>query len=526
MKKTAFDKIVVGFVILVVLIFSLLMIYSITIAQRSVLSERKTTMKNEISLLVDSSITEYQNGTIDNKTLYSDLQHTATTLDMEIWLTDDKSNIVFKSKASESEKSGSSDSSGSSSTGSKTDSLKNYVDSDDLKSAFCYENTLNGYFPSETLIMGQPLYSWNNYVGTIILASPMTFKQDIQTRMLSTTFVPFLSLMLIAMIALMLMSNSLLKPIREIIKTSKSYAQGNFNARVNVTANNEFGELARYMEEMADELSRSNEYRKSFISNISHDFRSPLTSIKGYIEAMLDGTIPLERHEKYLGIVLNEAQRLTKLTQGLLELNNFDSFDLQLDKSNFDIRDIITPTINTFEKRCKDKGIFLDSVFLTDNTVVYADRTKIQQVIYNLVDNAIKFTPEGRQIRVQVTEKDNKIFTSVKDEGVGIPKDAQKKVFERFYKTDPSRGKDKTGTGLGLAITKEIIKAHGEQITLTSEEGEGSEFVFSLPMKKDMQVPIKPVHVEQTEHHSEHHSDEGTDTHTIKSSGKFKIKDS
>lgn len=422
MKKTAFDKIVVGFVILVVLIFSLLMIYSITIAQKSVLSERKATMKNEISLLVDSSITEYQNGTIDNKTLYSDLQHTATTLDMEIWLTDDKSNIVFKSQASESEKSGSSDSSGSSSTGSKSDSLKNYVDSDDLKSAFCYENTLNGYFPSETLIMGQPLYSWNNYVGTIILASPMTFKQDIQTRMLSTTFVPFLSLMLIAMIALMLMSNSLLKPIREIIKTSKSYAQGNFNARVNVTANNEFGELARYMEEMADELSRSNEYRKSFISNISHDFRSPLTSIKGYIEAMLDGTIPLERHEKYLGIVLNEAQRLTKLTQGLLELNNFDSFDLQLDKSNFDIRDIITPTVNTFEKRCQDRGIFLDSVFLTDNTIVYADRTKIQQVIYNLVDNAIKFTPAGRQIRVQVTEKDNKIFISVKDEGVGIPR--------------------------------------------------------------------------------------------------------
>lgn len=523
MKKTAFDKIVVGFVILVVLIFSLLMIYSIAIAQKSVLSERKATMKNEISLLVDSSITEYQNGTIDNKTLYSDLQHTATTLDMEIWLTDDKSNIVFKSQASESEKSDSSDSSGSSSTGSKSDSLKNYVDSDDLKSAFCYENTLNGYFPSETLIMGQPLYSWNNYVGTIILASPMTFKQDIQTRMLSTTFVPFLSLMLIAMIALMLMSNSLLKPIREIIKTSKSYAQGNFNARVNVTANNEFGELARYMEEMADELSRSNEYRKSFISNISHDFRSPLTSIKGYIEAMLDGTIPLERHEKYLGIVLNEAQRLTKLTQGLLELNNFDSFDLQLDKSNFDIRDIITPTVNTFEKRCQDRGIFLESIFLTDNTIVYADRTKIQQVIYNLVDNAIKFTPEGRQIRVQVTEKDNKIFTSVKDEGVGIPKDAQKKVFERFYKTDPSRGKDKTGTGLGLAITKEIIKAHGEQITLTSEEGKGSEFIFSLPKEKDMLVPIKPVHIESR---NEGYSEADTSSPSIKSNGKFRIKDS
>lgn len=520
MKKTAFDKIVVGFVVLVVLIFALLMVYSISTTQNSVLSERKSSMKKEITLLADGPITEYINNTIDSKTLYSELQSAADTLDVGIWLTDSSSNIVFRSTLSDSGKSSDDD---SSSAGTKTDSLKKYVeDQDDLRSAFCYEDTFNGYFPSDTLVIGQPLYSWNNYMGTIILTSPMTFKQDIRSRMLSTTFVPFLILMLIAMIALMLMSNSLLKPIREIIKTSKSYAQGNFNARVNVTANNEFGELARYMEEMADELSRSNEYRKSFISNISHDFRSPLTSIKGYIEAMLDGTIPLERHEKYLGIVLNEAQRLTKLTQGLLELNNFDSFDLQLDKSNFDIRDIITPTINTFEKRCKDRGIFLDSIFLTDNTIVYADRTKIQQVIYNLVDNAIKFTPEGRQIRVQVTEKDNKIFTSVKDEGVGIPKDAQKKVFERFYKTDPSRGKDKTGTGLGLAITKEIIKAHGEQITLTSEEGEGSEFVFSLPMKKDMQVPIKPVHVE----HTEHHSDESSDTPAIKSSGKFRIKDS
>ena len=359
MKKTAFDKIVVGFVILVVLIFSLLMVYSIWTTQNSVLSERKSTMKKEITMIADGAMTDYSNKTIDTLQLYRELQHAADTLDMGIWLTDDNGNIVFRSGNSQSSSDGNTKNGSTSSAVKRTDNLKSYVKYDDLLTSFCYEDTFGGYFSEDTLVIGQPLYSWNNYIGTIILTSPMTFKQDIRSRMLSTTFVPFLILMLIAMIALMLMSNSLLKPIREIIKTSKSYAQGNFNARVNVTAKNEFGELARYMEEMADELSRSNEYRKSFISNISHDFRSPLTSIKGYIEAMLDGTIPLEKHEKYLGIVLNEAQRLTKLTQGLLELNNFDSFDLQLDKSNFDIRDIITPTINTFEKRCNDRGIFL-----------------------------------------------------------------------------------------------------------------------------------------------------------------------
>lgn len=151
--------------------------------------------------------------------------------------------------------------------------------------------------------------------------------------------------------------------------------------------------------------------------------------------------------------------------------------------------------------------------------MVYADRTKIQQVIYNLVDNAIKFTPEGRSITVQVTEKNDKIYTSVKDEGVGIPKESLKKVFDRFYKTDPSRGKDKTGTGLGLAITKEIIKAHGEHITLTSEMGEGSEFIFSLPKQKDMVVPIKPVHIKK-----EHQEPSTADTQSSENHSKFKIK--
>lgn len=498
MKKTAFDKIVVGFVVFVVLIFSFLMIYSISTMQSSVENEKISTMKSEISVLANGVISDYSNKLTDEEGLFSGLSSTADIFGNSVWLTDGEGNVIFRSddyKAEKSDDKDTADTAIKKDQVEKNDKLSLYTGDELAYTSFTIRGTFGGYFPEDMLVIGQPLYSWNQYMGTVVICTPMTFKQDILARMLSTTFVPFLVLMLLSMIALMLMSNSLLKPIREIIKTSKSYAQGNFNARVNVTAKNEFGELARYMEEMADDLSRSNEYRKSFISNISHDFRSPLTSIKGYIEAMLDGTIPLERHEKYLGIVLSEAQRLTKLTQSLLELNNFDSFDLQLDKSNFDIRDIITPTINTFEKRCKDRDIRLTGIFLTDNTIVYADRTKIQQVIYNLVDNAIKFTPEGRQIRVQVTEKNDKIYISVKDEGVGIPKESQKKVFDRFYKTDPSRGKDKTGTGLGLAITKEIIKAHGEQITLESEEGKGSEFMFSLPKEKDMIVPIKPVHI-------------------------------
>lgn len=498
MKKTVFDKIVVGFVFLVVIIFTVLVLLTIYNTQKNIMERTTTDLKNKSKLIANTTVADYLYHGLENSEFQKILDNDAETLDCYIWFSDTDGNIIYISD--------------NSAENNPPTHISECIDPGIEHTFFTTTGSFGNFFSSDVLSVGTPVYKDNRYAGLLILHTSLSFRNEIVRNIFSTTYTPFLVLVILALLALMSISNSILKPIREIIATSKSYAAGNFNARVNVSSKNEFGELARYMEEMADELSRSNEYRRTFISNISHDFRSPLTSIKGYIEAMLDGTIPPEKHEKYLTIVLNETKRLTKLTQGLLELNNFDSFDLQLDRSNFDLKSIITPTVNTFEGRCQDKGIYLRCIFLTDNTIVYADRTKIQQVIYNLVDNAIKFTPEGRQITIQVTEKNDKIYTSVKDEGVGIPKDALKKVFDRFYKTDPSRGKDKTGTGLGLAITKEIIKAHGEHITVESEVNEGSEFTFSLPMQKEMQVPIKPVHIKRRE-----------EQNTF-SNGKFRIK--
>lgn len=502
MKKTAFDKIVVGFVFIVVIIFSVLVFFTIRNTQNHLFERTETDIIGAGNMLTHNKVADYISGKMTLTEFSEYLNNAEETLCLDIWFANEDGELIISPflKQDQTEQ-----------TDKDTD-IKSYLSDNNQYVSFSKKSDMNGYYQEKMLCVGFPIYADGNYKGTLVLCHNLKFMKDVAVETLTSTYTPFLVLMIISLIALMGITNSMLKPLREIIRTSKSYAAGNFNARANISAKNEFGELAGYMAEMADELSKSNEYRKSFISNISHDFRSPLTSIKGYIEAMLDGTIPPDKHEKYLNIVLTETKRLTKLTQGLLELNNFDSFDLQLDKSNFDLKSIITPTINTFEGRCQDKGVYLKSVFLTDNTIVYADRTRIQQVIYNLVDNAIKFTPEGRQIIVQVTEKGDKIYTSVKDEGVGIPKESIKKVFDRFYKTDPSRGKDKTGTGLGLAITKEIIKAHGEQITLTSELGEGSEFIFSLPMQKEMQIPIKPVHIAKKEEPA------------ITSNGKFRIK--
>ena len=245
------------------------------------------------------------------------------------------------------------------------------------------------------------------------------------------------------------------------------------------------GYLAGTLNYMSGELNKLEEYQRNFIANVSHDFRSPLTSIKGYLEAIIDGTIPPEMYEKYLTRVISETERLTTLTQGMLTLNSLDSKGY-LSRSSFDINRVIKDTAASFEGTCGKKNINFELTFSDNIQMVYADLGKIQQVLYNLIDNAIKFSHPDSTIYIQTRIKNEKIFVSVKDTGIGIPKDSVKKVFDRFYKSDLSRGKDKKGTGLGLAIVKEIIQAHGENIDVVSTEGVGSEFIFSLPLATNL----------------------------------------
>ena len=277
-------------------------------------------------------------------------------------------------------------------------------------------------------------------------------------------------------------------PIRRIIHGADEYAAGNLNYKIPVESNDEIGYLAASMNYMAGELNNSGESQRKFISNISHDFRSPLTSIKGYVEAMLDGTIPPEMQERYLNVVLSETNRLTKLTKGLLTLNNFDDKGTYLELADFDINAIIRQTVETFRSLCWDKHISFQLTFEEESLYVNADVGKIQQVLYNLIDNATKFSHNDASIKIETSIKNEKVLISVKDSGIGIPAESIKKIWDRFYKTDLSRGKDKRGTGLGLAIVKEIIQAHNEHINVISTEGVGTEFIFTLPLaKKEVQ---------------------------------------
>jgi len=303
---------------------------------------------------------------------------------------------------------------------------------------------------------------------------------DLSETLLEPVYITILVIFVLSFSFLIAFHFFLYRPLRQITEVAQQYASGNLDYEIPVNSQDEMGYLSASLNYMSTQLRDMDDYQKKFIGNVSHDFRSPLTSIKGYLEAMADGTIPPEMQERYFKILLFETERLRDLTEDLLTLNEFDTKSLLLEYTTFDIHEVIKNTVDSFEGTCIQKQIFIELLLSSKAQYVTADKRKIQQVLYNLVDNAIKFSPNDSEIIIETREKNGKVFVSVKDNGIGIPKKSISKIWERFYKTDLSRGKDKKGTGLGLAIVKEIIQAHNENINVISTEGVGTEFTFSL----------------------------------------------
>ena len=324
--------------------------------------------------------------------------------------------------------------------------------------------------------------------GYVVINYPMESIMEKQEKIMLISYITLGIVFILSTIILIVFTDAVYIPLNQVTTAAEKYAEGDLKYTFDVNRTDEMGYLCAQLNYMANRLSEQEDNQKKFIANVSHDFRSPLTSIRGYLEAMVDGTIPPEMHDKYLSILLNETERLTKLTNSLLTLNNLNTTGMVLEITDFDINKVIKDTIETFEGTCKNKMLKVNLVLSGKELFVSADMTRIQQVLYNLIDNAIKFSDNEKTIKIETTEKNDTAFVSVKDEGIGIPKDSLKHIFDRFYKTDLSRGKDKKGTGLGLSITKEIIKAHHENINVISTEGVGTEFIFTLPKSKEEDI--------------------------------------
>ena len=487
MQHSILDRIYIAFLAILIVSFGVLIVFTSFMTRRSLVSEKRETLSNEAALIASQTVTGYISGRYDKPDLEYLFRYYATALGADVWYIDEYGRIVATSRIS-----GDPDKDAPEMEGNIPYNIYELNPEYKIDEEHSMTGDFYGLYKSEMISVNVPVHLdqmnvlgeviSTEHKGSLILHATVSQINELLRNIYSIVLIPCLVIIVIAFVFLAVVSKKVLTPVKKLSVVANEYSKGNLDVRTDIHSEDEIGQLAESMEYMAAELAKLEEYRRDFVSNISHDFRSPLTSIKGYIEAMKDGTIPPEKQERYLDIVLNETQRLTKLTQGLLDLNNLENYGPYLKIKDFDIIEVINATLNTFEIKCIEKGVAIYLNNHAEETMVTADKTKIQQVIYNLIDNALKFTPQGKRIFVTVTdkEKDDKLHISVKDEGMGMDEDMQKKIFIRFYKGDSSRGKDKTGTGLGLAITKEIIKAHNEVITVNSKVDEGTEFVFTL----------------------------------------------
>ena len=464
MKHSLYYKFILGYLVFGLLGFAAIATFSAQLMNRNQVKSQAEAMYDEASLIASAYSSVYQGNKQDLDSVYRQLQAVAKFVRAKIWVVDRQGVIVVDSEQN-------------ARTGTV---IEDFDPTATGNKSYC-TGSYYGLFPYEVLSVSAPITGNYNTYGYVLVHLPMSVVWEMSNSNLNVVYITGGILFILSLIILLVFTNTVYFPLKKITEGANEYAAGNLDYRIDLNSRDEMGYLAGTLNYMSGELNKLEEYQRNFIANVSHDFRSPLTSIKGYLEAIIDGTIPPEMYEKYLTRVISETERLTKLTQGMLTLNSLDSKGY-LSRSSFDINRVIKDTAASFEGTCGKKNINFELTFSDNIQMVYADLGKIQQVLYNLIDNAIKFSHQDSTIYIQTRIKNEKIFVSVKDTGIGIPKDSVKKVFDRFYKSDLSRGKDKKGTGLGLAIVKEIIQAHGENIDVVSTEGVGSEFIFSLPL--------------------------------------------
>ncbi len=339
-----------------------------------------------------------------------------------------------------------------------------------------------GFLNAEHYYCATHVYVSDEYVSTMFVCLSVSVVKQPVNAIIALIIGVSVTVMGIALLISYVVSRRITHPLAGMSEAAKAFAGGDFSVRVPVVGQDEISEFAMVFNEMADNLENIERTRNDFIANVSHDLRSPMTSIHGFIDGMLNGVIPLEKHEYYLGVVLKETKRLSRLVTTLLDISRIQAGERKFVMSHFDICETARQILFSFESRINEKNLDVQFELDEEHMYVLADHDAIYQVLYNLSDNAVKFSRDGGKLVLSVTEQSDKILVSVYNEGEGISEEDLKFVFDRFYKVDKSRGIDKSGTGLGLYITKKIMEAHKETITVTSEYQRFCRFSFTLAM--------------------------------------------
>lgn len=343
---------------------------------------------------------------------------------------------------------------------------------------------LGGIFADNHLTTTSPIIVKGKTVAVVFATEPITANWNSYARRLLEVFLTAAILALIvSFLTVYYLSYRLTRPLRQMSVAVKHYADGDFSYKVKVNGRDELAELSEAFNTMAMSLSTQESSRRSFVANVSHELKTPMTTIGGFIDGILDGTISEDKQEYYLRLVSDEVKRLSRLVTSMMNLSKIEAGEMQINLRQFDISANIFKTLLNFEKKINDNNIEIVGLDTMQSITVNADEDMIQQVIYNLVENAVKFTPNGGYIFIKDYKDNEKTFVSIRNSGDGIERDELSKIFERFYKVDRSRSYDVKGAGLGLFLVRSIIELHGGEIKVESKVGEYTEFAFWIPNK-------------------------------------------
>lgn len=319
-------------------------------------------------------------------------------------------------------------------------------------------------------------------IGMVVAASPITGLKSLLSSIGQVYIFSAIIPLVLMFIALYIITYRLTKPLKLMSVAAKSMANGDFSKRIPVTRDDEIGELAVSFNQMTNSLSRLENMRKSFVADVSHELKTPMTTIGGFIDGIIDGTIEPEKEKYYLNLVSEEIKRLSRMVQTMLSISRMESKEFKLNYEQFDFKDLLINIVLSQEQRIGKRNIDIIGLDTVETINLFADKDLIYRVVYNLVDNAIKFTNENGKISFKANCTDERMTFSITNTGKGIKSSDVPYVFERFYKTDKSRSENKNSTGLGLYIVKTIIKKHGGNISVSSIENETTTFSFNLPL--------------------------------------------
>ena len=343
-----------------------------------------------------------------------------------------------------------------------------------------------GLYEKNRFVVGVPVLGKDGAtaLGAVFAVASTTSMDTMWQAFLGLFLMTAMVVLMIAFAVCSVTTMRQIKPIREMAQATRLYAEGDFDIRMkDYGRSDEIGELAASFNRMAETLQQTERKRRDFIANISHELKTPMTTIAGYTDGILDGTIPPESEKQYLQIISDESRRLSRLVRRMLDVSQLQAMDPLKSGSRFDVCESMRRVLISMEKKITDRHLDVEADIPEEPILVRGDNDMITQVIYNLLENAAKFARTGTALYLGVTTAaDGKAYVTVRNLGDTIPADELPKLFERFHKSDKSRSEDKDGVGLGLYIVKTILEQHKEQIQVTSEDGVTT-FRFSLSLE-------------------------------------------